>query len=171
MRDVKKLYQQVILDHSRAPRRSGRLAEATHSASGDNPLCGDRVSVSLQAAGGSIADARCEVRGCAICLASGSLLAEAIVGRELSEAAAFVRRFLAELTAPAAEENARAEEENAAPAGWGHLGALLEARRFPGRRRCASLPWEALERALARRSADPSPSASAAPKPPRDTPV
>lgn len=167
MRDVRKLYQQVILDHSRAPRRSGRLAAATHSASGNNPLCGDRVSVSLQVAGVRVADARCEVRGCAICLASGSLLAEAIVGRELSEATAFVRRFLAELTAPAED----APAEDAAPARWGHLEALLEARRFPGRQRCASLPWEALERALATRSADASPPATAAPKPPRDTPV
>jgi nitrogen fixation NifU-like protein len=141
--DLGKLYQQVILDHDRAPRHAGRLEAPTHSADANNPLCGDRVNVTLQVDGELLRDVRCEVKGCAICRASGSMMAEAIIGAELSVVRGLCGRFLAALAAtpsPSAAESEAAE--------WGPMSALLEARRFPNRRRCATLGWEALVRAL-----------------------
>ena len=160
MSELGKLYPDVLLDHHRAPRHSGRLTSPTHLADGHNPLCGDRVAVTLALGGGRVLDIRCEVKGCAICRAAGSMMAEAVVGRELGEVGALLRRFLSALAQPAAASSAPgdaggARETSAAtpdPTGaseWGPLAALLEARRFPNRRRCASLSWEILERALA----------------------
>ena len=146
MSDLGRLYQQSILEHDKAPRYAGRLASPTHGADVTNPLCGDRVSLTLQVAGERLEDVRCEVRGCAICRASGSMMAEAIVARDLSEVRGLCQRFLAALAAGAGASPAAAGSGE--PADWGPLAALLEARRFPNRRRCATLCWEALERAL-----------------------
>jgi SUF system NifU family Fe-S assembly protein len=177
MSDLGKLYQRAILEHHQAPRHAGRLAQPTHSADGHNPLCGDRVSVTLAIGGGRLLDVRCDVKGCAICRASGSMMAEAIMGRDVKEVQALSVRFLAAVArepsalagTPGAEKTAlgttalgttalgtTAREEPAlAPAQptaeeleWGELAGLLEARRFPNRRRCASLSWEILQRAL-----------------------
>jgi NifU-like protein involved in Fe-S cluster formation len=116
-----------------------------------------------------VLDIGCEVKGCAICRAAGSMMAEAVVGRELAEVDALLRRFLLELSSaqpspgggaagpgaalPAADDargegGARESADRGREADWGQLAALLEARRFPNRRRCASLSWEVLERAL-----------------------
>jgi nitrogen fixation NifU-like protein len=146
MTDLDDLYQRTILAHHESPRRAGRLDAPTHAADGNNPLCGDRVTVTLQIGEGRVLDVRCDVRGCAICRASGSLMAEAIAGLALDEARALgerLRRAIAE-PAPAEARPGAAEDP-----GWGALAALLAARRFPGRRRCATLTWETLERALA----------------------
>jgi nitrogen fixation NifU-like protein len=169
MSDLGKLYPDVLLDHHRTPRRAARLAAPTHTADGNNPLCGDRVAVSLEIGQGRVLDIGCEVKGCAICRAAGSMMAEAVVGRGLTEVNALLRRFLLEIgagassspgtgaagpgAAPPTEDGAQgvgAPETRArdSAADWGPLAALLEARRFPNRRRCASLSWEVLERAL-----------------------
>jgi nitrogen fixation protein NifU and related proteins len=166
MSELGKLYPDVLLDHHRAPRRAGRLATPTHAADGNNPLCGDRVAVTLEIGQGRLLDIRCEVKGCAICRAAGSMMAEAVAGCELAAVNSLLSRFLLAIGAqPGASTGAAAAiaqplggeatedrgPENAAPddgAEWGPLAALLEARRFPNRRRCASLSWEVLERAL-----------------------
>lgn len=165
MSELAKLYPDILLDHHRAPRRAGRLATPTHAADGNNPLCGDRVAVTLELGQGRVLDIRCEVKGCAICRAAGSMMAEAVVGRELVEVNALLRRFLLAIgalpsagpavaspsaAAPTATEEGGARQGGAQGDGaeWGPLAALLEARRFPNRRRCASLSWEVLERAL-----------------------
>lgn len=158
MSELGKLYSDLLLDHHRAPRRSGRLEAPTHSADGNNPLCGDRVGVTLTIGDGRLLDIRCEVKGCAICRAAASLMAEAVVGLELSEATALVQRFSSALAEPpgeprrenAGDEGAREEQARDEGTRWGPLAALLEARRFPNRRRCASLSWEVLARALER---------------------
>jgi nitrogen fixation NifU-like protein len=142
--DLGRLYQETILAHHRAPRFAGRLDHPTHTADGNNPLCGDRVGLTLEIADGQVRDVRCDVKGCAICRASGSLMAEAIVGRAVCEVQASSDEFLKALAAPPAPEGAAAEDD----ARWGPLAALLEARRFPNRRRCASLSWEVLQRVL-----------------------
>lgn len=163
MSDLGKLYQRAILDHHQAPRHAGRLAQPTHSADGHNPLCGDRVSVTLAVAEGRLVEVRCEVKGCAICRASGSMMAEAIIGRDVGEVQALSDRFLAAVArepsavagGPSALEGVAVEGAALGPAQptveeleWGELAGLLEARRFPNRRRCASLSWEILQRAL-----------------------
>lgn len=152
MSELGKLYPDILLDHHRAPRRAGRLDAPTHSADGNNPLCGDRVSVTLAIGEGRVLDIRCEVKGCAICRAAGSMMAEAVAGRELGEVSALLSRFLLAIADPTATAEAPgravAGETPADAVEWGPLGALLEARRFPNRRRCASLSWEVLERAV-----------------------
>jgi nitrogen fixation NifU-like protein len=147
--ELGKLYQEAILLHHRAPRHATALSAPTHSATGNNPLCGDRVSLTLRVVEGRVLEAGCEVKGCAICRAAGSMMTEAILGFELTEVAGLTERFLLALAGTPPDP----EASLAAPAGaadvWGPLAALLEARRFPNRRRCASLSWEVLARALA----------------------
>ena len=94
MSDLGRLYQDTILAHHRAPRFAGRLEHPTHAADGNNPLCGDRVGVTLEIADGHVRDVRCDVKGCAICRASGSLMAEAIVGRRASDVQVLIEEFL-----------------------------------------------------------------------------
>jgi nitrogen fixation NifU-like protein len=142
--DLGKLYQDAILAHHKAPRHAAALSAPTHRAEGNNPLCGDRVVLTLQVGQGRVVDVGCEVKGCAICRASGSMLAEAIAGVELAQAVSLGERFLDALAGGPARDGAEA----AAGETWGPLGALLEARRHPNRLRCATLPWEALQRAL-----------------------
>jgi nitrogen fixation NifU-like protein len=149
--DLRRLYQESILAHHRAPHYAGRLDQPTHAADGNNPLCGDRVGVTLRLAGGRLLDVRCEVQGCAICRASGSMMAEAIIGRDLAEVSALLEGFLRALVAEpdgAPVSSGPGLDPSADEAHWGPLAALLEARRFPNRRRCASLSWEVLQRAL-----------------------
>ena len=147
MTDLDDLYQRTILAHHESPRRAGRLDAPSHAADGNNPLCGDRVTVTLELGEGRVLDVRCDVRGCAICRASGSLMAEAVAGLALDEARALGERLRRAIAEPApAEPSAQAGAE--ANPEWGALAALLAARRFPGRRRCATLTWETLERAL-----------------------
>ncbi len=76
--DLKDLYRDVILDHNRSPRNFGRLDPADSSAAGHNPLCGDRLSVTLRMAGEQVVDLRFEGQGCAISVASASLMTEAV---------------------------------------------------------------------------------------------
>lgn len=148
MSDLGRLYQEAILSHHRAPRHATALSNPTHCANGNNPLCGDRISVTLRVVEGRLLEAGCEVKGCAICRAAGSMMAEAIVGLDLTQIVSLSQRFLSVLAA--APPDAEARLDAPAPADeWGPLAALLEARRFPNRRRCASLSWEVLARALA----------------------
>jgi nitrogen fixation NifU-like protein len=142
MTDAADWYRDVILDHDRHPRNTGRLSDATHVSEGNNPLCGDRLVLGLRVEAGRVSAARCDVQGCAICRASGSMLTEAVVGRGVDEVTALSRAFFAAVLGPAAA--ATAGQASA----LGPLEALSEARRFPNRARCATLPWEALQRAL-----------------------
>ncbi|MGH8830994.1 MAG: Fe-S cluster assembly sulfur transfer protein SufU, partial [Polaromonas sp.] len=88
MSDLRDLYQEVIIDHSRRPRNAGRLAEANHHAEGFNPLCGDRLTLYLRVAGGIIEAASFEGAGCAISTASASLMTEALKGKTPEQAEA-----------------------------------------------------------------------------------
>ena len=92
------LYQEVILDHSRHPRNFGPSEGANRQARGNNPLCGDRVTVYLTVEGDRIADARFEARGCAISVASASMMTEMIKGKTVDEARSLFDRFHALVT-------------------------------------------------------------------------
>ena len=148
MSDLEKLYQETILDHHRAPRNAGRLSDATHTAEAHNPLCGDRVHVSLRlgplpgAAGPGVLAAHCDAQGCALCRASGSLLTELVGGQALPQVTAWLRQFL-ELASAAPGAEPTLDE-----ALLGFVAPLLEVRKFPSRRRCVTLSWEALQAAL-----------------------
>jgi nitrogen fixation protein NifU and related proteins len=140
MSDLRDLYQEVILDHSRRPRNFGPTGSATSSARGDNPLCGDKVTVYVQVEAGTVRDVRFEGKGCAISTASASLMTESVRGKTLAEADALFHRFHGVVTAPPdAEIDLDA---------LGKLAALAGVREYPMRVKCASLAWHTLKAAL-----------------------
>jgi len=136
------LYREVILDHNRQPRNFGRLDPHDAEARGHNPLCGDRLTITLNRDGERIADLRFEGNGCAISMASASLMTEAVKGRSRAEVEALFQRVHALLTA-----------QGASPDGLGKLAVLSGVREFPARVKCASLAWHTLNAALARSDA------------------
>ena len=136
--DLKELYRDVILDHNRRPRNFGRLEPPAHSACGHNPLCGDRLTVYAMLDGDTIRELSFEGSGCAISMASASLMTDAIKGRSRAEAARLYRLVHELLT----------ERESAAPAELGKLAALGGVREYPVRVKCASLCWHTLNAAL-----------------------
>lgn len=159
MDDLTKLYQETILDHHRAPRNAGRLAQPTHQAEAHNPLCGDRVVVTLRlgplgpAAELGVLEARCEAQGCALCRASGSLATELLHALPVREVGERIEQLLALVasgegpTAPQAA-GAAAGPPGAAAGLLAGVAPLLEVRKFPSRRRCVTLSWEVFRAAL-----------------------
>jgi len=141
--DLKELYRDVILDHNRRPRNFGPLEGASHHAEGNNPLCGDRLSLAVRLNGERIEDIRFEGRGCAISTASASLMTEAVKGRDRASVRQLFDQMHALLTQP-----------DAAPAATlGKLAALSGVREFPARVKCASLCWHTLNAALSANAA------------------
>jgi nitrogen fixation NifU-like protein len=141
--DLKDLYRDVILDHNKQPRNFGRLEHPDAVADGNNPLCGDRLSVSLKLDGDRIADIRFEGKGCAISTASASMMTEAVKGKDR---AAIGKLF------GAVHELLTKQETVAAPE-LGKLAALSGVREYPSRVKCASLCWHTLNAALAHQKA------------------
>lgn len=138
-RDAQTLYQALVLDHGKAPRNEGPLAEETHSATLRNPLCGDRVTVHAELdESGVVRRATFEARGCMISRASASLLTEAVIGRDAAACAALVRTL-----------DAFVAGGEVAP-GATILEPLRGVQEFPARRACVTLAWHALRDALAR---------------------
>lgn len=132
------LYQEVILDHSRHPRNFGPSDDANRTARGNNPLCGDRVTVHLKMEGDVIADAKFEARGCAISLASASMMTEMLKGKSEAEARALFDKFLALVTGEQEESGVELDG----------LEALAGVKDFPTRIKCATLAWHAMTAAL-----------------------
>ena len=132
------LYQDVVMDHKRSPRRFGALARATHRARGFNPSCGDEVEVAVVLDEDRVRDIRFSGHGCAICIASSSMMSEAVYDRDVAFARDLQQRFRAVLTNELEPEAAR----------LGKLVCLAGVRRYPGRIKCALLGWHALMRAL-----------------------
>jgi nitrogen fixation NifU-like protein len=139
--DLRELYQDVILDHSKHPRNFGPANGAYRHAKGNNPLCGDRVEVHLKVKDGLIEDARFEGRGCAISLASASLMTELLKGRSEAEARALFAQFRELLTAKGQVDLARYADID-------RLAALSGVRDYPMRVKCATLAWHAMSAAL-----------------------
>ena len=139
--ELRDLYREVILDHSRSPRHFGKLADATHSAEGINPLCGDKLRLYLRLDQDStIVDVAFEGSGCAISIASASLLTDIVIGTSVASALDYFRAVTEHLTA-------------ANPAGLesidlGKIRALDGVREFPARVKCATLAWQALNSAI-----------------------
>ena len=132
------LYQEVILEHSRHPRNFGPSDDANRTARGNNPLCGDRVTVHLKVTDGVIEDAKFEARGCAISLASASMMTEMLKGKSEDEAKALFDRFHALVTGEASAEGADLDG----------LESLAGVKDFPTRIKCATLAWHAMTAAL-----------------------
>ncbi len=148
MSDLRDLYQEVIIDHSRHPRNRGKLEGANRSAEGYNPLCGDRFTIQLLVEGGIVRDIRFEGSGCAIATASASMMTEDLKGRPEGEAEERYRRFREVLTGwPAGGDGEEGGD-------LGKLAVFTGVREFPVRVKCATLPWHTFEAAL-REKKDP----------------
>jgi len=135
MTELDELYQATIVDHDRAPRHAGALADATHEATVDNPLCGDVVTVHARLAGDTLADLRCEARGCALSRAAASIMTTRVLGQPISEARALAATF---------EHFIKSAPDAAAPDELGELAAFAGVRKFRARRMCALLAFRAL---------------------------
>jgi len=136
----------MMLAHYRNPRRHDALDKPDAHADGQNPLCGDEISLDLALDGDRIADVRLQGRGCSISQASASMMAEAIAGKTIAEVESLIRRFKAMMDI----ESGDAGLDPARPgAALGDLEALQGVRRFPVRIKCADLPWATLAQALA----------------------
>jgi nitrogen fixation protein NifU and related proteins len=129
------LYRQIVLDHSRHPRNQRRMEPHDRVAEGHNPLCGDKVRVYAQLCGDDVADIAYEASGCAICMASASLMTEATKGRSRSAVRTLAAQFDRALTSGSADLT-------------GDLAALTGVSQYPSRIRCATLPWKTLVAAL-----------------------
>ena len=143
--DLRELYQDVILDHSRRPRNFRHPPDATREAKGENPLCGDRLIVYLRLADdGRIEDAAFLGNGCAISKASASLMTELMQGKSQAEAQALFDSFHALCT----QETPPAPSPLVDPADLERLQALAGVRQYPVRVKCATLAWHALSAAM-----------------------
>lgn len=137
--DLKDLYRDVIVDHNKHPRNFGRLDPADAHADGHNPLCGDQLTITVKLAGDKIDDVKFEGSGCAISVASASLMTEAVRGKSLADFESLHARVHELLT----------QHDSAIdPMSLGKLGALSGVREFPARVKCASLCWHTLQAAL-----------------------
>ena len=134
MFDIKDLYQEVIVDHNRSPRNFGKLPGANKTLEGFNPLCGDRLTLYLKTDGVDIEDIRFDGSGCAISVASASLMTEAMKGKTLEEAEKLFNVF----------HNLVTTDEEADIEKLGKLAALAGVRAYPARVKCASLCWHTL---------------------------
>ncbi len=144
MSGMSELYQNVILEHNRSPRNYRAMPDASHTAQGDNPLCGDQVTVWVRLAGDRIDDVSFQGAGCAISKASASLMTGAVKGKTRAEADVLFERFHRLITGGLAAD----ERET-----LGKLAVFSGVSEFPVRVKCASLAWHALKSALNGRSA------------------
>ena len=136
--DLRELYQEVILDHSKNPRNFGELDGATHDAKGHNPLCGDRLNLYLLVEDGIIRDVAFEGAGCAISTASASMMSDALKGKTAAEVDALFEAFHGVVTGEAeVDEDA-----------LGKLSVFAGVRDYPVRVKCATLAWHTLKAAL-----------------------
>ncbi|MBP7711639.1 MAG: SUF system NifU family Fe-S cluster assembly protein [Gammaproteobacteria bacterium] len=140
MSDLRDLYEEVILDHNRHPRNYPKNpAGANRHAHGFNPLCGDEVQVHLRVEDDVVRDVGFEGHGCAICMASASLMTQAIMDRPVAEADSLVEVVRDVLTEGAGgTQSAR----------LGKLAVLEGVKEYPMRVKCATLAWHTLRAAL-----------------------
>ncbi len=140
--ELRELYQEVILDHSKHPRNKRQLPDASGSSEGFNPLCGDEATVFVRVEGDVVKDVSFVGRGCSISTASASMMTEAGKGKSRAEAEALFERFHALITASPDEAGEDPGSE------LGKLAAFSGVCEFPMRVKCASLPWHTLKAAL-----------------------
>ncbi|HKQ85233.1 MAG TPA: SUF system NifU family Fe-S cluster assembly protein [Candidatus Acidoferrales bacterium] len=140
MAELRDLYQEVILEHSKAPRNFKRLANANHRAEGFNPLCGDRFTVYLDLEGDKVRDISFEGSGCAISKASASMMTQSVKGKTVAEAELLFENFHKFVMTQNHAEGDSAE--------LGKLAVFSGVAEFPARVKCATLAWHTLQAAL-----------------------
>ncbi|MGI9101399.1 MAG: Fe-S cluster assembly sulfur transfer protein SufU [Terriglobales bacterium] len=137
MAELRDLYQEVILEHSKKPRNYRELAGPSHKAEGYNPLCGDHFTVYLDVEGGKIRDVAFQGSGCAISKASASMMTQAVKGKSTEEAEKMFEKFHQVVTGQEGESGE-----------LGKLAAFAGVSEFPVRVKCATLAWHTLHAAL-----------------------
>lgn len=140
--DLKVLYRKTVLEHSRHPRNFRRIDDPDRNAEGHNPLCGDKVSIFLKLSGDEISDISFEGTGCAICIASASILTEAARGKDDRTAEQMAQNVIRAFTSKQGDVNADDDSE------LGDMAALTGVRAYPSRVKCATLAWQTLRAAL-----------------------
>jgi nitrogen fixation NifU-like protein len=139
MAELRDLYQELILEHAKAPRNFRVLGEPAAKAEGHNPLCGDRCTVFINTQGGVIHDIAFQGAGCAISKASASMMTQSLKGKTLEEAEEMFKSFHGLVTGQKRSEN---EPD------IGKLKVFAGVSEFPARVKCATLAWHTLEAAL-----------------------
>lgn len=142
MSDIQEIYQQVVLDHNKSPRNFRKMEHPDKTAQGYNPLCGDQLCVYVTLDNDTIADVSFLGKGCAICMASASIMTESLKGKTNGDAEALFDRFHKLLT-----EDSVAIDLDGEPK-LGKLKAFAGVREFPVRVKCATLPWHTFHAAL-----------------------
>ncbi len=138
MMDLNDLYREVIVDHNRSPRNFRQMADATRMAAGHNPLCGDQLTLYLKLRDGVVEDVSFQGSGCAISMASASLMTEVLKGKSEAEATRLFEKFHALVTDAGDETDPD----------LGKLAVLAGVRQYPSRIKCAVLSWHAMNAAL-----------------------
>ena len=138
MFDIKDLYQEIIVDHNRNPRNFGVIADADITMEGFNPLCGDKLKLYIKIDGQNISDIAFDGTGCAISVASASLMTDAMKGKSIDEAETLFNNFHSLITT----ENGIDSDH------LGKLAVLAGVKDFPARVKCASLCWHTLHSSL-----------------------
>ncbi len=133
---LRELYQEIIIDHGKTPRNFGKLENANRAQVGHNPLCGDRLIIYIEENEGIVNQIRFEGAGCAISVASASLMTEAAMGKSVKEVEALFARFHQLVTAGEAVDD------------LGKLAVFAGVAEFPVRVKCATLAWHTLKAAL-----------------------
>jgi nitrogen fixation NifU-like protein len=138
--DVRELYQTTILDHNKRPRNFRVPERANRAARGDNPLCGDKITVHALVEDGVVKDVGFQGSGCAISKASASLMTESVKGRPLEEVEALFGRFHGLVTGPPTGPVDASD--------LGKLAVFAGVREYPVRVKCATLAWHTLRAAV-----------------------
>lgn len=134
---LRELYQEMIIDHGKQPRNFGTLQQASHCHAGHNPLCGDKLTMYLLENDGVMQDIKFEGTGCAICMASASLMTEAVKGKPVTEITALFDGFHQLVTVGNTDQE------------LGKLAIFAGVAEFPIRVKCATLAWHTMKAALA----------------------
>jgi len=135
--DLRDLYQEVIMDHNKKPRNFREMADANHLAHGNNPLCGDALVIFLKLNGDLIEDVSFQGSGCAISVASASLMTESLKGKTVAEAEALYDIVHKQMTGEEVDHST-----------LGKLEVLSGVKEFPARVKCATLSWHTLHAAM-----------------------
>lgn len=140
--ELRELYQEIIIDHGRHPRNFGTLPEANHHKEGFNPLCGDKIFLHVQEKNGVLEKIQFEGCGCAISMASASLMTDILKGKTVQETNELFTAFHELVTEGQVSDQ------------LGKLAVLGGVREFPARVKCATLAWHTLKAALANDASD-----------------
>lgn len=143
MSDLHEIYQQVVLDHNKAPRNFRRIEDFNHHAEGNNPLCGDQIAVYLKIKDEIVEDISFVGQGCAICTASASMMTESLKGKNSHEAKKLFHCFHCLLTM----DNEYCQKNKMYDT-LGKLKVFEGVKTFPVRVKCATLPWRTFQAAL-----------------------